>query len=132
MNAPSVNVQVQDVRPALLDLHRALIDSERREYERARGRLPDGEFLAALLEDPDLAWLRPLTGVVGRLDALLEEGGPQSAPELEACVAQVRSLLKPDPAGPEFQRKYAEALQRSPGAVVDHGRTMLALRGKPV
>src|SRR5712675_3104171 len=101
MNAPSVNVQVQDVRPALLDLHRALIDSERREYERARGRLPDGEFLAALLEDPDLAWLRPLTGVVGRLDALLEERGPQSAHELAACVAQVRSLLKPDPAGPE-------------------------------
>jgi hypothetical protein len=128
----SLSVQVQDVRHPLLDLHRALIDSERREYERPRGRLADGEFLAALLEDPDLAWLRPLTGVVGRLDALLEEGSPESARELEACMAQVRLLLKPDPAGPEFQRKYAEALQRSPDAVVDHGRTMLALKGKPV
>jgi hypothetical protein len=129
MNAPSAKVQVQgqDVRPPLLDLHRALIDSERREYERARGRLPDGEFLAALLEDPDLAWLRPLTGVVGRLDALLEEDGPESARELEACMAQVRALLKPAPAGAQFQRKYAEALQRSPAAVVDHGRTMRAL-----
>jgi hypothetical protein len=119
--------QAQDVRHPLLDLHRALLDTERREYERARGRLPNGEFLAALLEDPDLAWLSPLTGAVGRLDALLEEDGPESARELEACMAQVRSLLKPDPAGAQFQRKYAEALQRSATAVVDHGRTMRAL-----
>jgi hypothetical protein len=126
----TLSVQVEDLRPPLLDLHRALIDSERREYERARGRLPDGEFLAALLEDPDLAWLRPLTGLVGRLDALLEEEGPDRARELEACMAQVRALLKPDPAGAQFQRRYAEALQRSPAAVVDHGRTMRALKAE--
>src|ERR1700730_14540537 len=131
MNAPSVNVQlqVQDVRHPLLDLHRALIDSERREYERARGRLPDGEFLAALIEAPDLAWLSAFTGLVGRLDALLDED-PQAGRELEACVAQIRALLKPDAAGAEFQRKYAEALQRSPAAVLDHGRTMRALKGE--
>jgi hypothetical protein len=126
MNALSA----QDVRHPLLDLHRALIDSERREYERARGRLPHGEFLAALLEDPDLAWLGPLTELVGRLDALLEEDGPESTRELEACMGQVRALLAPDPGGAQFQRKYAEALQRSPAAVVDHGRTMLALSTK--
>jgi|ERR1700716_579006 hypothetical protein len=125
-------MNAQDIRSPLLDLHRTLLDTERREYERARGRLPDGEFLTALLEDPELAWLRPLTGLVGRLDALLEEDGPESAPEIEACMAQVRSLLKPDPAGAQFQRKYAEALQRSANAVVDHGRTMLALKGKTV
>jgi hypothetical protein len=125
-------MNAQHVRSPLLDLHRTLLDTERREYERARGRLPDGEFLTALLEDPELAWLRPLTGVVGRLDALLEEDGPERAAELEACMAQVRSLLKPDPAGAQFQRKYAEALQRSADAVVDHGRTMLALKGKTV
>ena len=52
--------------------------------------------------------------------------------EATSVFADPLNLLKPDPAGPEFQRKYAEALQRSPDAVVDHGRTMLALRGKPV
>jgi hypothetical protein len=123
-------IEVQDVRDPLLDLHRALIEAERREYERARGRLPDGEFLAALLKDPGLAWLQPLTGILGRLDALLDEEGPDSARQLDACVAQVRALLKPDPAGAQFQRKYAEALQRSPAAVVDHGRTMRALKGE--
>jgi hypothetical protein len=122
------NVHVQDVRHPLLDLHRTLIQGERREYERARGRLPDGEFLAALLEDPALAWLSPLTGLVGRLDALIEEEDPQAGRELAACVAQIRELLTPDAAGAEFQRKYAEALQRSPAAVVDHGRTMRALK----
>jgi hypothetical protein len=119
--------QAQDVRHPLLDLHRALIETGRREYERAKGRLPDGEFLAALLKDPDLAWLSPLTGLVGRLDALIEQEDPEAGRALEACVAQIRELLKPDTAGAAFQRKYAEALQRSPAAVVDHGRTMRAL-----
>jgi hypothetical protein len=122
--------RAHEVRTPLLDLHRALIETERREYERARGRLPDGEFLAALLKDPDLAWLGPLTGLVGRLDALIEEEDPEAGRELDACVGQIRELLKPDAAGAAFQRKYADALQRSPAAVVDHGRTMRALKPK--
>jgi len=36
---------LQDVRHDLLDLHRALVEAERRNYERGRGRLPDRDFL---------------------------------------------------------------------------------------
>lgn len=103
-----------DAARELLDLHRALVAAEREHYERARGRLPDPKFLEALLNDPQLRWLAPLTALVARLE--------------EVDDAEARDLLRPDPSGNAFQRRYAEALQRSADVAVAHGRTMSALR----
>ena len=118
-----------EVRRHLLDLHKALVDAERRDYERVRGRLPDRDFLDALLRDPALAWLGPLTALIARFDQMLEEGEPQPNPA--APIAEIRKLLRPDAGGAEFQRKYADALQRSPDAVLAHGRTMRTLQAQP-
>ena len=118
---------LQDVRHDLLDLHRALVEAERRNYERGRGRLPDRDFLEALINDPALGWLSALTALIVRLDELLEEGSPEPASAREHCVAQIRKLLKPAAGATEFHRKYAEALQQSPDVVVAHGKAMRAL-----
>jgi len=91
-----------DARNPLLDLHKTLVDAERREYERAHGRMTDGQFLNALVKDPALAWLKPLTALLASLDGLLEDK--------------------------EFHRRYAEVLQRSPDAVLAHGRTIRVLQ----
>jgi hypothetical protein len=64
---------LSELRRHLLDLHQALVDAMRRDYERTSGRLSDGEFLEALVNDPAFAWLRPLTALIVRLDELLEE-----------------------------------------------------------
>ena len=117
------------MRRQLLDLHRALVDSERREYERVRGRMTDRAFLEALIGAPELAWLGPLTSLIVRLDEILEEPAHEAA--LQDCVAEIHKLLKPTPEGPPFQRKYAEAMQRSPEVVVAHGRAVSALSGSP-
>ena len=95
-----------EVRRHLLALHKALLDAERVEYERRHGRVRDGEFLAALLDDADLAWLKPLTALVAQIDEVLDDD--------------------------EFRRRYAEVLQRSPDAVLAHGKALRALqtRGK--
>jgi hypothetical protein len=118
---------LRDVRHHLLDLHRALVDAERQDYERSRGRLSDGEFLDALINDPVFAWLSALTALIVRLDELLEEE-PVPAASSADCVAHIRKLLKPDASGSDFQRRYAERLQRSPEVVVAHGKTMRALQ----
>ena len=111
------------MRRELLDLHRALVDSERREYERARGRMTDRAFLGALIHDAELAWLNPLTSLIVRLEEVLEEGAPAAD-----CIAEIRNLLRPAETGAGFQRKYAEAMQRSPDVVVAHGRAVAALK----
>jgi hypothetical protein len=113
------------MRRELLDLHRALVDSERREYERARGRMTDRAFLEALIGAPELAWLNPLTSLIVRLEEVLEESSSDAA--IQDCVAEVRKLLRPGAEGQGFQRKYAEAMQRSPEVVVAHGKAVGAL-----
>jgi hypothetical protein len=113
------------MRSALLDLHRALVDSERREYERVRGRVTDRAFLEALIGDPELAWLNPLTSLIVRLEEVLEED--LGAAAIGDCVDEIRKLLRPNAGGWGFQRKYAEAMQRSPEVVVAHGRAVAAV-----
>jgi hypothetical protein len=110
------------MRRELLDLHRALVDSERREYERVRGRMTDRAFLEALIGAPELGWLSPLTSLIVRLEEALEEGAA-----VQDCVDELRKLLRPNADGVGFQRKYADAMQRSPEVVVAHGRAVAAV-----
>jgi hypothetical protein len=117
------------MRRELLDLHRALVDSERREYERVRGRMNDRAFLEALIGASELAWLGPLTSLIVRLEEAMEQDAAEDAraAAIADCVAEVRKLLRPNAAGFGFQRKYADAMQRSPEVVVAHGRAIAAV-----
>ena len=111
------------LRGPLLDLHKTLVDSEREDYERTRGRMSDGEFLKALIDDPAFAWLGALTALIVRLEELEATEAPQE------YLVEIRRLLKPDAAGRLFQRKYGELLQKRPEALVAHGAVMRALQG---
>jgi hypothetical protein len=112
-----------EVRAPLLALHKSLVDAERVQYERTHGRLENAEFLKVLMEGPQFAWLKPLTALIVRLDEALEDNQDGAA-----AIDELRRLLAPDEHGSVFQQRYAGVLQRSPDAVVDHGRTLRALR----
>ena len=91
------------IRAALLDLHRALVEEERRQHEKTLGRLSGGEFLQALITDPVFAWLRPLTTLIVRLEEL------DDAPDAD-LLAAARSLLLGDS---EFRQRCTALVQRS-------------------
>ena len=114
---------LQDLRRPLLDLHKTLVDAERESYERGRGRMSDGEFLKALIDDPAFAWLGAFTALIVRL----EELEPTVVPK--EFIAELRRLLKPDETGSPFQRKYNELLQKRPEALFAHGAVMRTLQG---
>jgi hypothetical protein len=105
----------------LLELHKSLVDVEREGYERARGRMSDGEFLKALIDDPAFAWLAPFTALIVRLDEIEGDAVPAE------YKAEVKQLLRPDDLGTAFQRRYHELLQRSPDALVAHGAVVRLL-----
>jgi hypothetical protein len=115
-------MKLADIRGPLLELHKTLVDLEREDYERGRGRLSDGEFLKALIDDPAFAWLGALTALIVRLEEVEASELPQE------YVVELRRLLKPDAAGRLFQRKYGELLQKRPEALVAHGAVMRALQ----
>ena len=110
------------VRGRLLELHKALLDAERRRHEKTLGRLTDGEFLEALVKDPAFAWLQPLTRII------TEVGDVSSQDDWPAQARRIRALLGPQSPDPEFARRYAAYLQESPEVLVAHGAVLRELR----
>lgn len=116
---------LETARFALLDLHRAILDDEREEYERRNGRVTPAKFLEALTTQAEFRWLKPMTALILHLDDLLD-AGPTEADRVDA-MKRIKDLLRPDENGSEFQRRYADALQHSPEILVAHGAVMRAL-----
>jgi len=112
------------IRSGLISLHGALVEFERRAYEKAHGRTASGAFLQALVRDPALAWLAPLTSLIARLDELGD--GKDAATPRRTWRARARSMLSARGKG-EFDVKYAERIQLSPDVAFAHAATMHAL-----
>jgi hypothetical protein len=113
---------IDTIRDRLLELHKAVIDEERRAYEQREGVTTAGKFLEVLVSDERCAWLRPFTTLVVELDD--EE---TAADGHVAWVTRARTLLRPDAEGDEFQRRYDALVQSSPHILVAHGAAMRAL-----
>src|SRR6187431_2565513 len=65
------------LRLGLLRLHKALLDLERRDYERARGRIGNSyEFLQLVLKDPWFDWLHRLSELIVQIDETLDNRDP--------------------------------------------------------
>ena len=64
---------LSNVRNELLNVHRALVESARLDYERDHGPTTRAQFLQALINDPAYAWLAPLTSLVANIDEVLED-----------------------------------------------------------
>lgn len=126
--AKSRDVSLDNLFPALLRLHKALLDDERVAYERVHGRIPsNGAFLQLALNDAWFAWLRPLSQSIAKLDELSESDDAASRETIPALLVSVQTLLMPTEEGEGFGRQYYDALQRSPDVVLAHAavRTLL-------
>ncbi len=118
-------------RLALRGLHKALLDAERVQYERAFGRLEsDYQTLFLAMDDPQFAWLRPLARFIIDLDERATGEGFDTAAR-ERAIDEIRALLVADQAGTLFQRLYHDALQRRPEVVMAHAAVMRALPSPP-
>jgi hypothetical protein len=122
-----------DLRRALLQLHKTLLEWERAAYERVHGRTSPGEMLKLVMSDPQFAWLRPVSELIVRIDASLEIAaldGPEV--DVDGIVAQVRMLVAPDETRTPYAQRYHAALQEHPDAVLAHGGvTTLLKRAAP-
>jgi len=115
-----------DLRQALLRLHKTLLDWERSGYERIHGRQSSNDLLKALLNDPQFAWLRPISQLIVRIDELLSDKTLPMRNDVDAIVSQVKILTSPNETGNMYERRYDMALQDHPDAVFAH-RDLLAL-----
>jgi hypothetical protein len=121
--------QLQQVREALLELHKTLVDSERVGYEAAMGPIPSpNHFLRLLSDDPWFAWLHLLSRHIVSIDEALDRRIPLTSAETTSLLTATRRMLVASEEGHGFPRSYFEALQRDPDVVFAHSRVALLLR----
>ena len=119
---------LSDLRQALLRLHKTLLDWERAGYERIHGRQSSNDLLNALLNDPQFAWLRPISQLIVRIDELLSDKTPPMRNDVDAVVAQVKTLTSPNAEGNIYERRYDTVLQEHPDAVFAHRDVLKLLK----
>ena len=116
-----------DIRMRLLRLHRALLDAEKTEHERAHGAITPAAFLQLLIGDPRFSWLSALSELIVQLDdAVLPvrtRRDPPPAPDVPALLDRVRTILSGGV--PAFAARY-DALAASRPALAQLGRETLA------
>jgi hypothetical protein len=113
--------RLMGVRLALLRLHKALLDSERLEYEQTHGRIRStGEFFQLVLDDEWFSWLRPMSQFIVQIDEALSDKEPIALENAKDLLAQARALLQPSQQGTVGEQKYDRAIQRDPDIAFMH------------
>jgi len=119
----AVRQPLQELRDALLDLHKVLIDSERVVYETNVGPINSPHhFLKLLSSDPWFAWLRPVSQLIVAMDEALDAKEPLTSDSVDALMNESVFLLIPADRGGEFGERYMAALQRDPHVVLAHAQ----------
>ena len=131
---------LSQVRQRLLDLHKALIERERAEYEKAHGAVSAGEMLQLLIRDPTFSWLHPISELIVRVDELISNANERRRPtparpamtrdqvnaEAEILIIETRQLLTGD-APDGFRERYDTVVQSDPAIMLMHRAVMSAL-----
>ena len=135
---------LSQVRRTLLDLHKALIERERAQYEKTHGSVSAAEMLRLLIGDDRFSWLHPISAVIVRVDELISNANERRRPnparpamtpeqvsaETAALLRETRDLLTGD-APDGFRERYDAALQRDPAIVLMHQAVMSSLPPDP-
>ncbi|MFN6515419.1 MAG: hypothetical protein RMY29_013120 [Nostoc sp. CreGUA01] len=111
---------LRDLRNKLLYLHKMLLEAERIAYEQVSGRVSSTELLQLVIGHEQFAWLHRISEIVVQIDEMLTADEPVALDDLQKLIADVRTLIVPLETGNTFERKYYNALQSEPAAVLAH------------
>ena len=126
-----VRQKLSSVRQLLLELHKALLDSERTQYEIVHGPIASpAAFLQLLINDEKFAWLRPTTTIIVQVDETLAARKPPATQnDMERLLSDIAALFSASTDGAGFWNRYAIVLNRDPAVKLLHEQVEHALRG---
>lgn len=124
-----VRQQLIDIRNQLLKLHKAVLDSERRVYEKSHGRIESpGAFLQLLLGDPWFSWLKPMTDLVVQIDETLSARDLADQDDFRRLIAQAQELIDPEVDENGFFEYYNNVVSRDVDVAFLHVHTVGCIR----
>lgn len=126
-------VDWQRLANALRELHRALVDTARREYERAHlVELGSGELLQLLTSNPEFEWLHGLSELMVDLD-LVRDSAPGDDDDITTAVRAAVEHLLSNAQAPAclFAERYWPYVHKEPGIAMAHGAIKQVLAAWP-
>lgn len=112
-----------ELHSALVKLHKALLDSEKIEYEKNVGAIRSpNHFFQLLTNDPYFAWLRPISQLIVAIDETLDDKEKLTNDSVDNLMRQSVFLLVPTQGTGEFAERYVAALQRDPRVILAHAQ----------
>jgi hypothetical protein len=131
----SVSAQWQNLAGALRELHRALMERARRDYEHENGVvLNPGRFLQLLTTDPYFEWLRGLSELMVDIDVVHDAKSElidEMASAVRAAVEHLIAAPKPPVSTHAFAEHYWPYVQDDPHVAMAHGGVKRALEPFP-
>jgi hypothetical protein len=119
------------LRLALLQLHKTLLDMERREYERVHGNVNTGERFRLVIDHEQFAWLHNISEFVVRLDETLAGEVPVTPEDTRSAIMLARKMFAPSESGDAFQKRYFDAIQQDPAVVMEHAELARLFANEP-
>ena len=119
------------LRLALLRVHKTLLDMERREYERANGKVTVGELFRLVIDHQQFGWLHNISEFVVRLDETLAGENPVTPQDVRTAISLARKMFAPSESGDAFQKQYFDAIQKDPSVVIDHAELARLFNNEP-
>lgn len=115
------------VREALLNLHKSLLNVERKRYEQHVGPVANEfEFFRLVTSDPSFAWIGPLTTLIVQIDEQVASKEPITVGAVDSLYSETRAVLASTTITP-FRQEYNQLLQENPDLVMKHSAVMQAL-----
>lgn len=103
------------LRPALMTLHKTLMEAERANYEALNGPIANrGEYLQLVLGHENFSWLRPISQFIVEVDELLLSKRPQPPERADELFAAARDLLLTSTTATTIEQRIATAARFDP------------------
>lgn len=116
----------------LRDLHKLLLEYEKRIYEKTYGRVEGPyQLLGLAMDDPQFAWLRAMSGEMVNLDEVRLNRDGVTETDLRLVGTRLRALLVQDREATDFHKRYEEAKAEDPAILLSHRDLMAALPAAP-
>lgn len=119
--SPDIREHLQSIRTAFLRLHKALLDSEKDQYERSYGPvLSAGAFFRLVIGNEWFSWLRPMSQYIVHVDETLAAKEPMTVEKANELLASAHQLIRSSEEGTPQERRYFETIQRDPNIAIMH------------
>jgi hypothetical protein len=122
---------VGKISAAMMKIHKLLMENEMEARELATNKvIPPTERLNALLNDPELAWLRVMSQLMAYVDEIYFQKEPVLERQLTEIEEKVNALFSLQNES-EFAYRYRSRLSTVPDLMLEHGLLKLTLRKPP-